>query len=136
VFEKIIAAVTQAADQHLPLLLVYTDSISAQPQSDTFVPVQTLSINAAMNRLVREKLLYVSVLTYSNSHSYFPGFACTADIVIAESNMPGTARSGRRAGQSEAASAAQVLLQSGMVDTIIPRRELKHTLTNILNFFC
>ena len=136
VCEEIIAAVLRAADQHLPVLLVYTNIASIQVQDDMFIPAQALSIGAAMNRLAREKLLYVSILAHSDSRGYFPGFACTADIVIAESNIPGIARAGRRTGQSEAIQAAQALLQNGMVDTITPRRELKHTLTDILNFFC
>ena len=143
VCEKIISAVTQAADQRLPLLLICTNSNGTQAQNGIFCPAQTLSTSAAISRLTREKLLYISVLAHSNSRGYFPGLAYIADIVIAESNMPNTGtarraptRTGNRVGQSGAAQAAQTLFQNGMVDMIVSRRELKHTLADILNLFC
>lgn len=143
VCEKVIGAIAQAADQRLPLLLVCTNSNGTQAQNGMFCPAQTLSTSAAMSRLTREKLLYISVLAHSNSDGLFPGFAYTADIVVAESNIPSTGtvrraptRVGNQIGRSEAAQAAQVLFQNGMVDMIVSRRELKHTLFDILSFFC
>jgi acetyl-CoA carboxylase carboxyl transferase subunit beta len=136
VCEKLIRAIAEAADQRLPLLLIYTNSNRIQAQNGIFCPAQTLSTSAAMSRLTREKLLYISVLAHSNSHGYFPGFAYTADIVIAESNRPGHSRAGSRISRTGAAQAAQALFQSGMVDMIVSRRELKHTLADILSFFC
>jgi acetyl-CoA carboxylase carboxyl transferase subunit beta len=136
VCEEIVRAVAQAADRRLPLLLVCTNSNGTQAQNGIFCPAQTLSTSAAMSRLAREKLLYISVLAYSNSHGHFPGFAYIADVVIAESNIPGTSRAANRARQSGVTHAAQASFQDGMVDMIVFRGELKHTLADILNFFC
>jgi acetyl-CoA carboxylase carboxyl transferase subunit beta len=136
VCEKTVRAVAQAADQRLPLLLICTNSNGTEAQNGVFCPAQTLSTSAAMSRLTREKLLYISVLAHSDSQGHFPGFAYIADIVIAESNMPGASRTGSRIGRSGVAQAAQALFQNGMVDMIASRRELKHTLADILNFFC
>ena len=135
VCERIVSAVAQATEQRLPLLTVCTNSNGAQAQDGTFVPGQALSISAAMSRLDRENLLYISVLAPASSESYFPGFACVADIVIAESNSP-AARTSNSIDQNGTVRAAQALLQNGMADMVVSRKELKHTLTDILNFFC
>lgn len=136
VCERLVRAIAEAADQRLPLLLICTNSNGTQAQNGIFCPAQTLSTSAAMSRLTREKLLHISVLAHSNSQGHFPGFAYTADIVIAESNTPVPSRAGSRIGRNGAAQAAQALFQNGMVDMIVSRRELKHTLANVLDFFC
>ena len=133
VCEGIVRAVNQAADQRLPLLMVYTSSNGAQ--EGAFFPAQTLSISAAMSRLDKERLLYISVLSYSNSHGYFPGFACVADIVITESKTPAP-RTNNQIDPNGTAQAAQTLFQNGTTDMIVSRKDLKHTLTDVLNFFC
>ncbi|MFC1715013.1 hypothetical protein ACFL6S_15195 [Candidatus Poribacteria bacterium] len=133
VCEGIVRAVNQAIDQRLPLLMIYTSSNGAQDSA--LFPAQTLSISAALSRLDKEKLLYISVLAYSNSNSHFPGFACVADVVVAESNIP-AARTNNQIDQAEAAQAVQTLFQNGMADMIVSRKDLKHTLTDVLSFFC
>lgn len=135
VCEGIIKAIVHAADQRLPLLMICTNSNGQQTQNETLFPAQILSINAAMSRLNTEKLLYVSILACSNSRSHFPGFACIADVVIAESNMPGVALDNNRTRQNGTAQTAQILFQNGMADMIVPRKELKRALTDIFNFF-
>ena len=136
VCRKIVKAVDRAIDHHLPLLLVCSNGVGLQPQDDIFLPAQTLSTNAALSRLVREKLLYISLLAYSDSHGDFPGFAYTADIVMAESNVKETSRAGSQIDQSATAQMAQSLFQNGMVDMIVSRRQAEQTLTDILNILC
>jgi len=133
VCEKIVRSVNQAVEQRLPLLMIYTNSNG--PHNSTLLPAQTLSISASMSRLDKEKLLYISVLAHPNSQSFFPGFTCVADIVIAESNTPAVPID-NQINENGVAEAAQILFQNGMADMVISRKELKHTLADILNFFC
>ncbi len=134
--ENIVRTVAFAVDQKLPLLLICANSNGTQEQNSIFHPAQRLGINAALSRLVREKLLYISILANSNSYGDFPGFAYTADVVAVESNTPMVSRTGNQNNQNGAAHAAQTLFENGMVDMIVSRGELKQTLTDILNFFC
>lgn len=131
---SLINAVSQAIDRRLPLLLICTNNNGPQGQNRAFLPGQMLSTNVAISRLLEEKLLYVSVLAYADLQGYFPGFAYVADIVIAESKAP-PLRSGNQNTKNGTAQAAQMALKNGIVDMIIPRLELRHTLTDILNFF-
>jgi len=132
---NIVNIVSQAIDQRLPFLLICTNNNDSQGKERAFLPGQMLSINAAISRLLREKLLYVSVLAYSGSQGYFPGFAYVADIVIAESKMPVESRPGSQTTQNVHSQAVQTAFKNGIVDMIIPRIELRHTLTEILKFF-
>ena len=127
--------VSQAIDQRLPFLLICTNNNGPQGQNRAFLPGQMLSVNAAISRLLREKLLYVAVLAYAESQGYFPGFAYVADIMIAESKMPVESRLGSQTIQNGPSQAARTAFKNGIVDMIIPRIELRHTLTDILNFF-
>jgi acetyl-CoA carboxylase carboxyl transferase subunit beta len=136
VCKKIVKAVDRAIDQHLPLLLVYSNGVGLQSGNDVFLPARTLSTNAALSRLARQKLLYISVLEQSNSHCHFPGFAYTADIVIAESNVKESPHTGSQIDQSQTSQMANSLFQNGMVDIIVSRRQVKQTLADILNILC
>ncbi len=129
VCEGIIGAANQAVDGRLPLLLICTDS----SEERAFFP--TLSVNASISRLSREKLLYISVLACPNLLNSFPGYACVADIVIAESSSAEVVRSGSQTSQDQD-QVAQTLLQNGMADMIVPRKDMQNTLTDILSFFC
>ena len=133
VCEKIVRTIAKATEQRLPLLLIYTNSTETQAQNGNFSPEQILSISAAISGFARENLLYISVLANPNTENRFPGFAYIADIVIAESNVQvGT----RVDSQIRRNGAAQLSFKNGMLDMIVSRRELKQTLTDILNFFC
>ena len=137
VCEMLIKATTQAIDQSLPLLVIYTDDEGAGTRNGGFLPDQTLGINAALSRLAREKILYISTLACPNSHSRFPGFACVADIVIAELKAPENTRNSSLAALEENAQpSSKALFRNGMVDMTIPRKKLRDTLTDILDFFC
>ena len=134
VCEEIIRAIDRAIDKRLPLLMVCTNGNGSQPQSGMLFPGQTLSISAALNRLGKERLLYISILAQSNSRGNFPGFACVADIVLEESNLtaePVINKSDRNGTDK----IPQTLFQIGMADMLISRKNLRHVLTDILNFF-
>lgn len=133
VCDMIIKSINQSIDQHLPLVMIYTDS--DRPNSSAFFPGQALSIGATIGRFDKEKLLYVSLLSSPHSHSHFPGFALTADIVIAESNPSAIVDLDNKAESGKAIQAAQLLFKNGMADMLIPRKELRHALDDILNFF-
>ncbi len=136
VCEKLVKAVAQAIDLRLPFLLACTNGAGLQAQNGTLLPARTLSTNAALGRLAKEKLLYISLLAYSDPHGHFPGFAYVADIVMAESNVSEASRAGDRKRKNRSAESAQNLFQSGMADMIVSRRDTRQTLANILQLFC
>lgn len=133
VTEKIVSTISHAVEQKLPMLTIYTFS---GKESNINFPTQILNISANISRLSKNKLLYVSVLSQSVPDSFFPSYAYSADVVIAESNSLGTSHTGSRIGRRDADRAIQSLFQSGVVDMIVSREEIKSKLTDIISFFC
>lgn len=131
--EKTTSTISHAIELKLPFLAIYTVCGKVE---HTYFPAQTLNVAASISRLSKEKLLYISVLSQAGPDSSFPAFAYSADIVIAESNSLGTSHTGSRIGRRDADRAIQLLFQSGVVDMIVSRDNLKDNLTDILNFFC
>jgi acetyl-CoA carboxylase carboxyl transferase subunit beta len=130
--ENIISTISHAVEQKLPMLVVYTVSGN---ESNISFPAQTLNISANISRLSKNKLLYVSVLSQSVPDSFFPSYAYSADVVIAESNSLGTSHTGSRIGRRDADRAIQSLFQSGVVDMIVSRDNLKSKLADVFGFF-
>ena len=133
VTEKIISTISHAVEQKLPLLAIYT---TAGKTENIHFPAQTLNVASHINRLSKEKLLYVSILSQSDPDTNFPAFAYSADIAIAESNTLGTSHTGSRIGRRDADRAIQLLFKRGAVDMIVSRENLKSNLSDIITFFC
>lgn len=131
--EKIVNAINKAVERKLPLLAIYT---IGKESHFVNVPAQLLNVTAEISKINKEKLAYISLLSQTSANSNFPAFAYSADIVIAESNLPGTSHTGSRIGRRDAERSIQAMFQSGIVDLIVPREELKTKLTDILKFFC
>jgi acetyl-CoA carboxylase carboxyl transferase subunit beta len=134
VCEKIIRAIDHAIEEKLPLLLICSNSNGSNLPNNVFFPSQIASTSAAISRLNKEKLLYISVLAHSKLQGGFPGFAYIADISIAESKNPVVISPA--CDMSEKTKPDQIAFRSGMVDMAVTRGELKKTITDILRFFC
>ncbi len=130
--EKIVNTIDRTIERKLPLLAIYT---VGKERHFVNAPAQLLNVTAIINKLNKEKLAYISLLSQTSANSDFPVFAYSADIVIAESNPPGSSHTGSRIGRRDAERAMQAMFQSGIIDMIVPREELKSKLTDILKFF-
>ncbi|MGB9595479.1 MAG: hypothetical protein ACPL7B_04280 [Candidatus Poribacteria bacterium] len=130
--EKIVNTINKAVEQRLPLLAIYT---IGNKRHFANIPIQLLNVTTAISKLNKASLPYISLLSQASADSNFPAFAYSADIVIAESNLPGTSHTGSRIGRRDAERAMQALFQSGIVDMIVPREDLKIKITDILKFF-
>lgn len=133
VIEYIISTVNYAIEEKLPLLAIYTIEDGTHGE-ECFIG-QRLNITAMMSKLSKESLPYISVFSQATSNSNFPSFAYLADIIIAESQIPGTSNTGSRIGRRESESAIRLLFQNGIVDMIVPREDLKGKITDTFNFF-
>ena len=138
VCEKIVAAAKSAIQDHLPLLIVYSGGIGLRAQDETLFPAQTLSMSSVVSKLESEKLPYISLLALSNAQDRFPGFAYLADIVLVEACSLNDTQAARqkKSDQMRIAEAAQELLNNGMIDAIVARRETSEVLRRVLNFVC
>ena len=95
---------------------------------------------AAVNMLDQNKIPYISVLTHPTTGGVSASFAMLGDIIIAEKgSMIGFA--GKRVIEEtikeqlpEDFQTAEYLLEHGMVDMVVHRKELSQTLSKVLSF--
>lgn len=96
---------------------------------------------AACNLLDKKKIPFVSILTHPTTGGVSASFAMLGDIIIAEKgSMIGFA--GKRVIEKtineqlpEDFQTAEYLLEHGMIDIVVHRKELKETLSKVLSFF-
>ena len=133
--EKITYAIEQAIEQKLPLI-IFSVSGGARMQEGIISLMQMAKTTAALTKLDKTGLLYISVLTDPTYGGVTASFASLADIILAEPGaMIGFA--GQRVIEQtigeklpEGFQTAEFLLEHGFVDKIVERKELKDYLAS------
>jgi acetyl-CoA carboxylase carboxyl transferase subunit beta len=135
--EKIVRAVNRAI-KNKEGLIILSASGGARMQESTFSLLQMSKTSAALAKLAKENLPYISVLTDPTMGGVSASFATLGDIIIAE---PGAliGFAGQRVIEQTIGSAlpdgfqrAEFLLEKGSVDMIVNRNDLKKTLADML----
>lgn len=137
--EKISRAVKRSIEKKYPLIIV-SASGGARMQESTFSLMQMSKTSAALKILSDEKIPYISILTDPTMGGVSASFAWLGDIIIAE---PGAliGFAGQRvikqtigADLPEGFQTAEFLLEHGLIDAIVSRKEHKKYLYDILLF--
>ncbi len=135
--ERFVRGVDAAVEQKLPFVC-FTASGGARMQEGLFSLMQMAKTNAALARLAKARLPYVSVLTDPTMGGVSASFAFVGDVVIAEPKAlvgfagPRVIESTVREKLPEGFQRAEFLLQKGALDMIVDRRELRPTLARLL----
>lgn len=138
--EKIVRAINRAIKNREGVIIM-SASGGARMQESTFSLLQMSKTSAALAKLAKEGLPYISVLTDPTMGGVSASFATLGDIIIAE---PGAlvGFAGQRVIEQTIGSAlpdgfqrAEFLLEKGSIDMIVNRNELKQTLSDLLTFF-
>jgi acetyl-CoA carboxylase carboxyl transferase subunit beta len=137
--EKITRAIERAIDGRLPIVIV-SCSGGARMMEGTLSLMQMAKIGAALARLDRARLPYVSVLTDPTTGGVTASFAMLGDVNIAEPKAligfagPRVIEQTIRQKLPEGFQRSEFLLEKGMIDAIVDRRELKPTIARALRF--
>ena len=135
--EKIVRAVNRAIANREGLIIL-SASGGARMQESTFSLLQMSKTSAALAKLAKSNLPYISVLTDPTMGGVSASFATLGDIIIAE---PGAliGFAGQRVIEQTIGSElpdgfqrAEFLLEHGSVDMIVNRNNLKKTLADLL----
>jgi acetyl-CoA carboxylase carboxyl transferase subunit beta len=103
--------------------------------------MQLAKVSTKLANLNKNKGLYISVLTDPTTGGVTASYAMQADIIISEPNaligFAGARVIKQTIGQNlpDGFQRAEFLIEKGFIDTIVPRNELKQTLSGIINFF-
>ena len=135
--EEIARAAERAADEGRAFVAI-TASGGARMQEGALSLMQMAKTTVALERLARARLPYVSVLSHPTTGGVTASFATLGDVILAE---PGALISfaGPRVIQQtikqdlpEGFQRAEFLLNKGMVDDVVQRKELKARLVTVL----
>lgn len=138
--EKIFRSAEKAIEKNIPLIIV-SSSGGARMQEGILSLMQMAKSAAAIARLEEEKIPYISILTDPTFGGVTASFGMLGDIIIAEPRSligfagPRVIEQTIKQTLPEGFQRAEFLLDHGMIDLIVERKNLKDTLTKILSFF-
>ncbi|MGA8216445.1 MAG: acetyl-CoA carboxylase, carboxyltransferase subunit beta [Candidatus Sulfotelmatobacter sp.] len=137
--EMITRAVERALDSHTPLIIV-SASGGARMMEGVVSLMQLAKISAALARLDKAKVPYVSVLTDPTTGGVTASFAMLGDLNIAEPGAligfagPRVIEQTIRQKLPPGFQRSEFLLEHGMLDAVVPRKELKPYIGRALDF--
>lgn len=135
--EKITYLIEEAIEQRLPVI-IFCVSGGARMQEGIISLMQMAKTSAALAKLDDEGLLYISVLTDPTTGGVTASFASTADIILAEPNSligfagPRVIEQTIKQKLPEGFQKSEFLLEHGFIDRVVPRKEMKKELAQIL----
>ncbi|HEU5258026.1 MAG TPA: acetyl-CoA carboxylase, carboxyltransferase subunit beta [Vicinamibacterales bacterium] len=137
--EKITRAIEMAIEGRKPVIIV-SCSGGARMMEGALSLMQMAKVSAALARLDRERLPFISVLTDPTTGGVTASFAMLGDLNIAEPKAligfagPRVIEQTIRQKLPEGFQRSEFLLEHGMLDLVIDRREIKGTIARVLRF--
>jgi acetyl-CoA carboxylase carboxyl transferase subunit beta len=134
--EAIISAMTEAVTRGAPFV-IFTASGGARMQEGMFSLMQMARTTVAVQRLRAARLPYIVVLTNPTTGGVTASYAMLGDIQIAEPGAVVGFAGARVIEQTvrerlpEGFQRAEFLLAHGMVDMVVPRAEMRATLSRL-----
>ncbi len=136
--EKITRAIERGIEKRMPVIIV-SSSGGARMQESILSLMQMAKTSAALAKLREEGLPYISVLTDPTTGGVTASFAMLGDINMAEPKAligfagPRVIEQTIRQKLPEGFQRAEYLLEHGMVDIIVERKEMRQKLSKILS---
>ena len=137
--EKIVRGIELAIERRAPVIIV-SCSGGARMMEGALSLMQMAKISAALARLDRAKLPYISLLTDPTTGGVTASFAMLGDLNIAEPKAligfagPRVIEQTIRQKLPDGFQRSEFLIERGMLDLVVDRRELKAILEKTLRF--
>jgi acetyl-CoA carboxylase carboxyl transferase subunit beta len=135
--EKITRLIERAIEKRIGVV-IFCASGGARMQEGVLSLMQMAKTSAALAKLQEARIPYISVLTDPTTGGVSASIAMLGNIVIAEPKAmigfagPRVIKDTIRAELPEGFQRAEYLLAHGMVDMIVERKDLRHTLASLL----
>ncbi|MBA2305175.1 MAG: acetyl-CoA carboxylase carboxyltransferase subunit beta [Acidobacteria bacterium] len=137
--EKITRAIERALVERMPVIII-SCSGGARMMEGALSLMQMAKISAALARLDRARLPYVSVLTDPTTGGVTASFAMLGDVNIAEPKAligfagPRVIEQTIRQKLPDGFQRSEFLMEHGMLDVVVDRREMKDVIARFLRF--
>lgn len=138
--EKLTRATESATKNKLPLIMISGSGGGARMHEGMFSLMQMAKTSAALSYHRKNKLLYISILTNPTMGGVMASFAGLGDITIAEPKAllgftgPRVIEQTIRQKLPPGFQRSEFLLEHGMIDMIISRKNLKADLNQLLDY--
>ena len=136
--EKITRSIERAITNQTSLIII-SCSGGARMQEGILSLMQMAKTSAALSKLAKERLPYISVLTDPTMGGVSASFAMLGDIIIAEPNAligfagPRVIEQTIQQKLPDGFQRAEFLLDHGLIDQVVHRKDLKNILRQILS---
>lgn len=137
--EKITYSIEKAIELKLPLI-IFSVSGGARMQEGIISLMQMAKTTAALTKLDKAGLLYISVLTDPTYGGVTASFASLGDIILAEPGamigFAGARVIEQTIGEKlpDGFQTSEFLLEHGFIDKIVERKDLKDTIYKLLQY--
>jgi acetyl-CoA carboxylase carboxyl transferase beta subunit len=136
--EKIKRAINRAVEKEVPFLTVNASG-GARMQEGVFSLMQMAKTATSLNKLNKP---YISILTNPTTGGVLASFASLGDIIVAEPGAligfagPRVIKQTIQKELPEGFQRAEFLIEHGMVDMIVSRKNLRQTIISLLSHLC
>ncbi len=137
--EKLTRLIESATERSLPIIIISTSG-GARMYEGMFSLMQMAKTCGALAYHARAKLPYISVLTHPTTAGVMASYASVGDLIIAEPCAmigfagPRVIKDTTQAELPAGFQTAEFLLEHGLIDAIVPRKEMKERLAYYLDF--
>lgn len=138
--EKITRTIELGIERQIPVLIA-TASGGARMQEGLYSLMQMAKTSAALAKLGEARLPYFSLLTDPTTGGVTASFAMLGDVILAEPGAlvcftgPRVIEQFMHIKLPEGTVNSEFGLQHGMIDAIVHRRDLRHTLAQLLGLY-
>lgn len=137
--EKLARVIERATAEGLPMIIISTSG-GARMYEGMFSLMQMAKTCAALAYHAQARLPYISILTHPTTAGVMASFASVGDLIIAEPGAmigfagPRVIKDTTQAELPPGFQTAEFLLDHGLIDALVPRRELKARLSDYLSY--
>jgi acetyl-CoA carboxylase carboxyl transferase subunit beta len=137
--EKLTRLIERATEKALPLIIISTSG-GARMYEGMFSLMQMAKTCSALAYHAAARLSYISVLTHPTTAGVMASYASVGDLIIAEPGAmvgfagPRVIKDTTQAELPPGFQTAEFLLDHGLIDAIVPRKEMKQQLIDYLGY--
>jgi acetyl-CoA carboxylase carboxyl transferase subunit beta len=137
--EKLTRMIETATEKELPVVIISTSG-GARMYEGMFSLMQMAKTCGALAYHSRARLPYISVLTHPTTAGVMASYASVGDLILAEPCAmigfagPRVIKDTTQAELPPGFQTAEFLLDHGLIDAIVPRKEMKDRLAYYLDF--
>jgi len=137
--EKLTRLIERGTEGELPVVIISTSG-GARMYEGMFSLMQMAKTCAALAYHAQRRLPYISILTNPDYAGVMASFASVGDLILAEPKAmigfagPRVIKDTTQAELPPGFQTSEFLLDRGLIDAIVPRREMKDRLIEYLNY--